>query len=189
MAPEPSAALLRDVEARLAVGFSEAEAWDGLRDHPVWGPAGRDLARGARTGEALAETLDMHADLARRVRRNHLTERRAGGRSHDGLLPARVHPLGRRADHRRCAGERPLLRRVLRTGPPSGTPRCARRVVATDVQMSTVQCHRRVRGALRGLPISGWEANMSSPGARGAGKNRMYGDLSIRAVAGRPGRR
>ena len=78
MAPEPSAALLRDVEARLAVGFSEAEAWDGLRDHPVWGPAGRDLARGARTGEALAETLDMHADLARRVRRNHLTERAVG---------------------------------------------------------------------------------------------------------------
>lgn len=75
VAPEPSAALLRDVEARLAVGFSEAEAWDGLRDHPVWGPAGRDLARGARTGEALAETLNMHADLARRVRRNHLTER------------------------------------------------------------------------------------------------------------------
>ncbi|RLP09789.1 type II secretion system F family protein [Propionibacterium australiense] len=75
VAPEPSAALLRDVESHLAVGFSEAGAWDSLRGHPVWGPASRDLARGARTGEALAETLDMHADLARRTRRNHLAER------------------------------------------------------------------------------------------------------------------
>lgn len=75
VAPEPSASLLRDIEARLAVGFSEAEAWEGLRGHPVWGPACRDLARSARTGEAVAETLDMHADLARRARRNHLAER------------------------------------------------------------------------------------------------------------------
>lgn len=75
VAPEPSAALLRDVESHLRVGFSEAGAWDSLRNHPVWGPASRDLARGARTGEAIAETLDMHAELARRARRNHVAER------------------------------------------------------------------------------------------------------------------
>ncbi|SPF67946.1 Type II secretion system (T2SS), protein F [Propionibacterium ruminifibrarum] len=75
VAPEPSATLLRDVESHLRVGFSEAAAWDSLRSHPVWGPASRDLARGARTGEAIAETLDMHAELARRTRRNHVAER------------------------------------------------------------------------------------------------------------------
>jgi hypothetical protein len=78
LAPEPSAALLAEVGAHLRVGFSEAEAWQRLARDPVWGATARDLARSARTGEAVAETLHLHAERAREQRRDHLNKKARG---------------------------------------------------------------------------------------------------------------
>lgn len=73
VAPEPSAGLLHQVDAHLQIGFQEAQAWESLRDDEIWGPASRDIARGAKTGEAMAETLLTHAELSRNARKNALT--------------------------------------------------------------------------------------------------------------------
>lgn len=75
LAPEPSAAVLREVDARIGVGFSDAEAWQSLARDPIWGATARDLARSARTGEAVVETLQMSAERARAARRDHLNEK------------------------------------------------------------------------------------------------------------------
>lgn len=75
IAPQPSAQILAEVAAHVAVGFSEAQAWRNLRDEPVWGDVARDLARSARTGEAVAEILRTRAQRARQRRHNHLAAR------------------------------------------------------------------------------------------------------------------
>nr|WP_285124795.1 type II secretion system F family protein [Propionibacterium freudenreichii] len=75
LAPEPSASVLREVDAHLRVGFSEAEAWQSLADDPVWGSTARDLARSARTGEAVADTIHLHATRTREAHRDHLNKK------------------------------------------------------------------------------------------------------------------
>lgn len=75
IAPQPSAQVLAEVAAHVAVGFSEAQAWRNLRDEPVWGDVARDLARSAQTGEAVAEILRARALRARQRRHNHLATR------------------------------------------------------------------------------------------------------------------
>ncbi len=66
---EPSASLLGGVLNHLAIGRTDAQAWATLRDHTVWGPMARDLARAADSGTAVAEILSVHAAEAR-ARRN-----------------------------------------------------------------------------------------------------------------------
>ena len=71
LAPEPSAALLRGVLGHLDIGRSDAQAWAGLHDHPVWGMIARDLARCAESGTAVALILEVHATEARARARAH----------------------------------------------------------------------------------------------------------------------
>lgn len=80
LAPEPSTDLLNGVLGQLEIGRSDAQAWSSLRDHPVWGPMARDLARCADSGAAVAEVLGVHAGEARALRRaNREAKARATG--------------------------------------------------------------------------------------------------------------
>lgn len=72
IAPEPSAQMLREVDAHVGVGFSETQAWQNLRGDAVWAEVARDLARAAMTGEAVTEILRARAEAARRARHNQL---------------------------------------------------------------------------------------------------------------------
>ena len=68
--PEPSRALLRRVGAHLALGRAGPDAWEELRDDPVWGSVAVDIARAERSGTPVAALLRVHADDARRESRD-----------------------------------------------------------------------------------------------------------------------
>ncbi len=68
--PEPSRALLRRVGAHLALGRAGPEAWEELRDDPVWGSVAVDIARAERSGTPVAALLRVHAEDARRESRD-----------------------------------------------------------------------------------------------------------------------
>lgn len=72
VSPAETAAVLAQVDARVRVGSTDAEAWRGLVAHPVWGEAARDLARSAQSGTALRAVLVAHAQDARRQAREEL---------------------------------------------------------------------------------------------------------------------
>ena len=72
VSPAETAAVLRQVDARVRVGSTDAEAWRSLATHPVWGEAARDLARSAQSGTALRAVLVAHAQDARRQAREEL---------------------------------------------------------------------------------------------------------------------
>jgi hypothetical protein len=50
------------------LGCSDAEAWTGLADDPLWGDVARELARSVDSGSASARILRSHAERARRNR-------------------------------------------------------------------------------------------------------------------------
>lgn len=75
VSPPATAALLRQVSAHLHVGRTPEEAWDTLRQHPIWGDAARDLARSARSGTSLVEVLQAHAEDARALAHDHQVKR------------------------------------------------------------------------------------------------------------------
>jgi len=60
----PGADALRGVVARCDVGFTDAEAWRGLAQDPVWGDVARELARCVDTGAATGRVLDVAAERA-----------------------------------------------------------------------------------------------------------------------------
>ena len=70
-----TAAILHGIDAQLQVGRDPQDAWGSLADHPDWGPPARDAARSARSGTSLVECLRVHADEARRRRREQETKR------------------------------------------------------------------------------------------------------------------
>lgn len=72
---EPTASLLRGVEAHTAIGITDAEAWRTLRGHPVWGAVARDLARSVDSGTTVVGVLRQHAADAARIHRDQLTTR------------------------------------------------------------------------------------------------------------------
>lgn len=86
LVPAASADLLGVVLGHLQVGRSDAQAWQALSDHPVWGPMARDLARCADTGAGVAEILGVHAAEAR-ARQLALRELRARTVSVRSVLP------------------------------------------------------------------------------------------------------
>ena len=69
-----TAAILHGIDAQLQVGRDPQDAWGSLADHPDWGPPARDAARSARSGTSLVECLRVHADEARRRRREQETK-------------------------------------------------------------------------------------------------------------------
>ncbi|WP_130875033.1 type II secretion system F family protein [[Pseudopropionibacterium] massiliense] len=75
ISPAATAAILHGVHAQLQVGRDPQDAWGSLADHPDWGPPARDAARSARSGTSLVECLRVHADEARRRRREQETKR------------------------------------------------------------------------------------------------------------------
>ena len=75
VSPPATATILRGVDAQLQVGRDPQDAWGSLADHPDWGPPARDAARSARSGTGLVECLRVHADEARRRRREQETKR------------------------------------------------------------------------------------------------------------------
>lgn len=70
-----TAAILHGIDAQLQVGRDPQDAWGSLAGHPDWGPPARDAARSARSGTSLVECLRVHADEARRRRREQETKR------------------------------------------------------------------------------------------------------------------
>lgn len=70
VSPPATASLLAKVSAHLAVGRTPEEAWEALREHPVWGLPARDLMRSARSGTGLVEILHAHAEDARAAKRD-----------------------------------------------------------------------------------------------------------------------
>lgn len=70
-----TAAILHGIDAQLQVGRDPQDAWGSLADHSDWGPPARDAARSARSGTSLVECLRVHADEARRRRREQETKR------------------------------------------------------------------------------------------------------------------
>jgi len=60
----PGADALRGVVASCDVGFTDAEAWRGLAQDPVWGDVARELARCVDTGAATGRVLDSAAERA-----------------------------------------------------------------------------------------------------------------------------
>ena len=75
VSPPATAAILHGIDAQLQVGRDPQDAWGSLADHPDWGPPARDAARSARSGTSLVECLRVHADEARRRRREQETKR------------------------------------------------------------------------------------------------------------------
>jgi len=75
VSPRATAEILRGVDAQLQVGRDPQDAWGSLAGHPDWGPPARDAARSARSGTSLVECLRVHADEARRRRREQETKR------------------------------------------------------------------------------------------------------------------
>lgn len=69
LSPPATAKVLGGVVAALHVGRDPTEAWLTLAEHPVWGAPARDLARSLRSGTGMAESLRVHAEEARRRRR------------------------------------------------------------------------------------------------------------------------
>ena len=69
-----TAAILHGIDAQLQVGRDPQDAWGSLAGHPDWGPPARDAARSARSGTSLVECLRVHADEARRRRREQETK-------------------------------------------------------------------------------------------------------------------
>lgn len=69
LSPAATAEVLGGVVSALHLGRDPSEAWLGLADHPVWGPPARDLARSLRSGTGMTESLRVHAEEARRRRR------------------------------------------------------------------------------------------------------------------------
>ena len=69
VSPTESRAVLETVGSHIRVGRSEQQAWDDIAADPVlapvWGRAGRDLARSATSGAAVVEVLRVHASEAR----------------------------------------------------------------------------------------------------------------------------
>lgn len=74
VSPSATAAILHGIDAQLQVGRDPQDAWGSLADHPDWGPPARDAARSARSGTSLVECLRVHADEARRRRREQETK-------------------------------------------------------------------------------------------------------------------
>ncbi len=87
LSPPASAAVLARVISDLDVGRDPSDAWRGLARHPTWGPVALDLARSLRSGSGMAEGLRVHADEARRRRRD------AAMRSARGVGVKSVQPL------------------------------------------------------------------------------------------------
>lgn len=75
VSPSATAAILHGIDAQLQVGRDPQDAWGSLAGHPDWGPPARDAARSARSGTSLVECLRVHADEARRRRREQETKR------------------------------------------------------------------------------------------------------------------
>ena len=69
LSPPATAEVLGSVVAALHVGRDPTKAWLALAEDPVWGPPARDLARSLRSGTGMAECLRVHAEEARRRRR------------------------------------------------------------------------------------------------------------------------
>lgn len=67
--PAPLRDLLAGVDAAVAVGVDEAEAWTALAEDPSLGLVARDVARALRSGTPLATVIVTHAADARRDRR------------------------------------------------------------------------------------------------------------------------
>lgn len=65
VSPARTQALLRRVLAHLNVGRSVEEAWEELRQHPVWGTVAKDMVRASRSGTSLSGSLRLHADDVR----------------------------------------------------------------------------------------------------------------------------
>ena len=74
VSPAATAAILHGIDAQLQVGRDPQDAWGSLAGHPDWGPPARDAARSARSGTSLVECLRVHADEARRRRREQETK-------------------------------------------------------------------------------------------------------------------
>ena len=74
VSPSATAAILHGIDAQLQVGRDPQDAWGSLAGHPDWGPPARDAARSARSGTSLVECLRVHADEARRRRREQETK-------------------------------------------------------------------------------------------------------------------
>ncbi|MDO5068049.1 MAG: type II secretion system F family protein [Propionibacteriaceae bacterium] len=69
LSPPATSKVLGEVVAALQVGRDPSAAWLALAEHPAWGPSARDLARSLRSGTGMAESLRVHAEEARRRRR------------------------------------------------------------------------------------------------------------------------
>lgn len=68
------------------LGRSDADAWRGLREHPLWGGAALDLARSVENGTMMVDVLLHHAQAAR-ARRRAALEVRAKSAGVRSVLP------------------------------------------------------------------------------------------------------
>ncbi|MFV0430228.1 MAG: type II secretion system F family protein [Arachnia sp.] len=75
--------------AALAVGRTPADAWLSLAEDPRWGPAAKDLARSARSGTGIVETLQVHAEEMR-LRADEQVMRRARAVGVSSVIPLMV---------------------------------------------------------------------------------------------------
>jgi len=74
------ATTLDRVARGVAVGLSDAEAWQALSDDPAWRDIARDIARAADWGVRLTDVLDQHAaQLRRQVKADRLAAAKAVG--------------------------------------------------------------------------------------------------------------
>jgi pilus assembly protein TadC len=71
----PLAEDLKGVLSSIDLGTPDADAWRGLRDHPVLGRVSIDLARSVDSGTMVVAALRRHAQLARRDRQGALEAR------------------------------------------------------------------------------------------------------------------